>query len=210
VRNNVSYVSTQKNQSTSEMNTDLDLNSAVEINFKSDYLPLNKLAGPGQAAAIRANSRNPDAEPAGASDAAREKRIADARSAETKRSDSLTDLLKSPARTPETPAPATTKPGTAGSPGTGAPNAGAGGANNPATAKTPGAASPPANPAAPGTQPAGTPPGGANTPAPAPGGTAAKTPGASSPPDSSGAPPGGSGGKGNPPPASGGKRRAPA
>jgi hypothetical protein len=100
VRNNVSYVSTQRNQSTSEMNTDLELNSAVEINFKSDYLPLNKLATPNQAAAIRANSRNPEAE----SDAGREKRISDARAAETKRSDSLTELLKPASRPSDAPA----------------------------------------------------------------------------------------------------------
>jgi hypothetical protein len=103
VRNNVSYVSTQRNQSTSEMNTDLELNSAVEINFKSDYLPLNKLATPNQAAAIKANSRNPEAD----GDAAREKRIADARTAEGKRSDSLTGLL-APTRQPPQASPGTT------------------------------------------------------------------------------------------------------
>jgi hypothetical protein len=101
IRNNVSYVSTQKNQSTSEMNTDLDLNSAVEINFKTDYLPLNKLANSNQASAIREHSRNPDAD----ADAAREKRMADARSSETKRSDSLTELLRPSQHAPLTAPP---------------------------------------------------------------------------------------------------------
>jgi hypothetical protein len=60
--NTIGYVSTQKTQTSEEMNTDLDLNSSVEINFKSDYLPLNRLASSGQAEIIRANSRNPTAE----------------------------------------------------------------------------------------------------------------------------------------------------
>src|SRR5262249_41382416 len=37
VENNFSYVSTQRSQNTEEMNTDLDLNSSVELNFRSDY-----------------------------------------------------------------------------------------------------------------------------------------------------------------------------
>jgi hypothetical protein len=96
-RSSISYVSTQKTQSTAELNTDLDLNSSVEINFKSDYVPLNKLAAPGQAEAIRANSRNPAAE---SSDAEREKRIAAARGAESKRSESLDKLLQPTAHPP--------------------------------------------------------------------------------------------------------------
>ncbi len=45
-----------------QMNTDLDLNSSVEINFKSDYLPLNRMASSDQASRIRANTLNPEAE----------------------------------------------------------------------------------------------------------------------------------------------------
>ncbi len=60
--NTIGYVSTQRSQTTEEMNTDLDLNSSVEINFKSDYLPLNRMASQGQAERIRANSLNPDEE----------------------------------------------------------------------------------------------------------------------------------------------------
>jgi hypothetical protein len=62
VSNTIGYVSTQRNQSTEEMNTDLELTSAVEINFKSDYLPLNRVASPGQTDRIRANSLNPGEE----------------------------------------------------------------------------------------------------------------------------------------------------
>ena len=112
-RSNISYVSTQKTQSTQELNTDLDLNSSVEINFKSDYLPLNRLASPGQTEAIRANSRNPDAETA-ASSAEREKRTADARSSESKRMASLDTLLQPTSRSPN-PSTPSAPPGSAGS-----------------------------------------------------------------------------------------------
>ena len=62
IENNISYVSTQQTQTTEEMNTDLDLNSSVEIFFRSDYLPLNQLANTDEINRIRANSRNPAAE----------------------------------------------------------------------------------------------------------------------------------------------------
>jgi len=62
ISENLSYVSTQKEQTTEEMNTDLDLNSAVEVNFKSDYVPLNKLATSQQVGRIQQNSLNPEAE----------------------------------------------------------------------------------------------------------------------------------------------------
>ena len=38
VKNTIGYVSTQRTQTTEEMNTDLDLNSSVELVFKTDYL----------------------------------------------------------------------------------------------------------------------------------------------------------------------------
>ncbi len=62
VSNTIGYVSTQRSQNTEEMNVDLDLNSSVEINFKSDYLPLNRMTTSGQADRIRENSLNPEAE----------------------------------------------------------------------------------------------------------------------------------------------------
>lgn len=64
IKNTIGYVTTEKVQTTEEMKTSLDLNSSVEIEFKSDYLPLNYLATPDQAKRIQANSRNPDAAPA--------------------------------------------------------------------------------------------------------------------------------------------------
>src|SRR5205823_10937181 len=88
--NTIGYVSTQKNQSTEEMNTDLDLNSSVELYFKTDYLPLDRLAGKGQVDRIKVNTLNPDAEERAARQA-REQRVAQARTAEQ---GSLTEMDK--------------------------------------------------------------------------------------------------------------------
>jgi hypothetical protein len=107
--NTIGYVSTQRTQTTEEMNTDLDLNSSVEINFKSDYLPLNRLASSDQVGRIRANTRNPDAEEAKAAEEARAKRAAAAADDQARRS-SLDRIL-----TPSQPtAPAPGAPGTVG------------------------------------------------------------------------------------------------
>ena len=60
--NTISYVSTQRSQATEEINTDLELNSSVELNFRTDYLPLNRIAAQAQADRIRNASLNPAAE----------------------------------------------------------------------------------------------------------------------------------------------------
>src|SRR5215831_12253505 len=62
VKNTIGYVSTQKTQTTEEMNTDLDLDSSVELVFRTDYVPLERLAGTGDVNRIRVNTLNPDAE----------------------------------------------------------------------------------------------------------------------------------------------------
>ncbi|MGH8076103.1 MAG: hypothetical protein ACREPE_02095, partial [Lysobacter sp.] len=59
VESNIGYVSTQRSQNTEELNTDLELNSSVELNFRSDYLPLNQMAAASQAERIRSASINP-------------------------------------------------------------------------------------------------------------------------------------------------------
>jgi hypothetical protein len=90
--NTVGYVNTQRSTSTEEMNTDLDLNSSVEINFKSDYLPLNRMTSPGQAERIRGNTLNPEAEAAAAA-AARSTRVNNARTGEAARVERLNQDL---------------------------------------------------------------------------------------------------------------------
>jgi hypothetical protein len=102
--NTIGYVSTQKTQTTEEMNTDLNLDSSVELVFKTDYLPLDRLAGRDQVDRIKVNTLNPEmernADAVGRS--AREKRI-DA--SETKRWESLDKSIAPPPAPPPKPAP---------------------------------------------------------------------------------------------------------
>jgi hypothetical protein len=109
VSNTIGYVSTQRSQTTEEMNTDLDLNSSVEINFKSDYLPWDRLATPGQARTIRENSRNPSAEQtAGRAETPQERATRAAQSDEARRRE-IDARLNRPA---PIPAPSPGAPGT--------------------------------------------------------------------------------------------------
>ena len=62
VQNTIGYVSTQRSQTTEEMNTDLDLSSNVELIFKTDYVQLDRLAGGPTQERIRVNAMNPEAE----------------------------------------------------------------------------------------------------------------------------------------------------
>ncbi len=96
--NTIGYVSTQQTQTAEEMNTSLDLNSSVEINFKTDYLPLNRMTTPSTAARIEANTLNPDAE--------RERRLAASEAGETARSAAIgTALAPRTAAPPPTSGP---------------------------------------------------------------------------------------------------------
>lgn len=118
MKNTIGYVSTQKQQSSEEMNTDLDLNSSVELVFKTDYLPLDRMAGKGQVDRIKVNTINPDAEEKLASQE-RQARLQGARAADSARNSGLeADLKPSPAA----PAPAKSAPGAA-APAAGAPSA---------------------------------------------------------------------------------------
>lgn len=104
VENNIGYVSTQRSQSSEEMNTDLDLSSSVDINFRSDYVPLNRMATAESAARIRENSLNPDTEAALAK--ARNDRRASQGAAELERQKATAAILTpggtpAPAKTPE-------------------------------------------------------------------------------------------------------------
>lgn len=91
VENTISYVSTERNQRTEEINTDLDLASSVEINFRTDYLPLDRMAPQGQADRIRSATLNPAAETAeaAAAAAARQQRLQTQVGAERDRSAGL-------------------------------------------------------------------------------------------------------------------------
>lgn len=102
MQNTIGYVSTERTQTTEEMNTELDLNSSVEVVFKSDYLPLNRMASASQVAAIRQNSLNP-AEEERAAIAARQQRLQSEITAEGNRSTATVGAL-TPGR-PQAPAP---------------------------------------------------------------------------------------------------------
>jgi hypothetical protein len=95
MQNTIGYVSTQKQQSTEEMNTDLDLNSSVELIFKTDYLPLDRMAGKGQVDRIKVNTINPEAEEKAASQE-RQARLQGARAVDTARDKSIDEALKTP------------------------------------------------------------------------------------------------------------------
>jgi hypothetical protein len=99
MKNTIGYVSTQKQQSTEEMNTDLDLNSSVELIFKTDYVPLDRMAGKGQVDRIKVNTINPEAEEKLASQE-RQARLQGARAADTARDKSLDEALKPPPSPP--------------------------------------------------------------------------------------------------------------
>jgi hypothetical protein len=114
VQSTIGYVSTQRSQTTEEMNTDLDLSSNVELIFKTDYVQLDRLAGGPAQERIRVNALNPDAEAKLASEARTARRAAEGAS-ETARAAKLNEGLARPAPlAPDPPkekaAPAAPKP----------------------------------------------------------------------------------------------------
>ncbi|WP_185735525.1 hypothetical protein [Burkholderia sp. Bp9090] len=64
VQSTIGYVSTDRTQTTESSHADLNLSSGVELVFRTDYVPLNRLAGVGDVERIRVNTINPDSEAA--------------------------------------------------------------------------------------------------------------------------------------------------
>lgn len=108
VENTISYVSTEKTQRSEEINTDLELNSSVELNFHTDYLPLNQMAAQAQADRIRNSTLNPSA-PIPDPSVARNARLQMQQQSEQQRragiDKAVADATKPPASSPA-PAPA--------------------------------------------------------------------------------------------------------
>ncbi|MEM6252891.1 MAG: hypothetical protein AAF821_08210 [Cyanobacteria bacterium P01_D01_bin.156] len=75
LQNTIGYVSTERSHTTEEENVNVELTSSVELNFKSDYIPLNRLANSNQAQKIVANSRNSEFENARKQEATRRAKI---------------------------------------------------------------------------------------------------------------------------------------
>ncbi|UXY14511.1 hypothetical protein N8I74_14460 [Chitiniphilus purpureus] len=123
VENTISYVSTQRTQRTEEINTDVELNSSVELNFRTDHLPLDRMAGGAQAERIRSASLNPAAE-TGQTPAERGARRAAQMQAERERRGNVHSAIGEASRPPPPgaplpiPAPAAPNPATAPPAGT--------------------------------------------------------------------------------------------
>jgi hypothetical protein len=100
VKNTIGYVSTQRTQTTEEMNTDLDLNSSVELIFRTDYFPLERLAGGSDINRIRVNALNPEAEQRIAAEERRVRQTA-RRQEEAERRDQLGTRLSQPQPQPQ-------------------------------------------------------------------------------------------------------------
>lgn len=62
VQNTIGFVTTDRTSTTEELNTSVDLDSGVELIFRTDYIPLDRLATGADAARIRVNTINPQAE----------------------------------------------------------------------------------------------------------------------------------------------------
>ena len=99
VQSTIGYVSTQRSQTTEEMNTDLELSSNVELVFKTDYVQLDRLAGGPAQERIRVNTMNPEAEARLANEARTARRTAEG-AAETARSGELNERLARPGPLP--------------------------------------------------------------------------------------------------------------
>jgi hypothetical protein len=162
--NTIGYVSTERDQTTEEMNTSLDLNSSVELYFKTDYLPLERMAGQGQIDRIKVNTLNPDAEARGAA-TEREQRLASARQSEAARGNELDATLK-PRDVPwrGSPAEAPTPPDLQRAASNASPAAAPPAAPNAPPAAAPSAPKQPAGSAAPGSPPPASPPAAHNAP----------------------------------------------
>jgi hypothetical protein len=160
VENTISYVSTERTQRTEEINTDLELNSSVELNFHTDYLPLNQMAAQAQTDRIRNSTLNPAADIPDPT-AARTARLQAQTTGERERRTGVSDAIAAASRPqPRTPAVPPTAPARTPTPThTPAPTATPTPARTPEPAATPA----PARTATPEATP--TPP---RTPAPAP------------------------------------------
>ncbi len=61
MKNTIGYVSTEKTVTEEAINVELDLDSSVELVFRTDYVPLERLAGADEVKRIQLNSINPTA-----------------------------------------------------------------------------------------------------------------------------------------------------
>jgi hypothetical protein len=117
MQNTIGYVSTERTQTEEEINAEIDLSSSVELIFRTDYVPLERLAGTGDVNRIRVNALNPTEETRLATEArtAREERRSTARTA--RRGDLNTRLAPRNLPAPMTPLDVPEPPGDTASTG---------------------------------------------------------------------------------------------
>ena len=172
MQNTIGYVTTDRTSTTERLNASVDLESGVEIVFRTDYVPLSRLAGVQDVERIRVNTLNPEAEAQRLTAQANARATTD-QARDATREHRFDSVFHAPAALPpstinpsELVGAPTTRTGTTGGTSGGV----TGGTTSGATAK--GGAPPHGTPA-----PAPTPaPGPAPTPAPAPAPTPAPAP----------------------------------
>jgi hypothetical protein len=71
MRNSVTYVSSEKKESSDELNVDANLTGEVDLKFKSDYFPMERFAKPEMIALIQGHTPNPSANAPAAAGAAK-------------------------------------------------------------------------------------------------------------------------------------------
>jgi len=125
VENSISFVSTNRQQNTEEINTSADLNSSVELHFHTDAIPLNRLAAQAQADRIRSASLNPDHEAEATASRAHDERVAGARTGEEARRSGVDGSVRS-----VTPPPMSSEPLRVPTPGSDPAPAGGGAATD--------------------------------------------------------------------------------
>jgi hypothetical protein len=115
VKNTIGYVTTNNASTTEELNTSANLGSSVELIFRSDYVPLARLAGVQEVERIKVNSINPQAEMAAAAREEGQRQAAQRTSEAGRRADVKAALAPRPPA-PQPPAqPAPNQPPTQGS-----------------------------------------------------------------------------------------------
>lgn len=157
VENTISFVSTNRQQSTEEINTSADLNSSVELHFHTDAVPLNRLAAQAQADRVRNASLNPDREAEIAVGRANVDRVAAARTAEETRRGGVDSAVRAVTPPPMSSEPLRAPPAPGSNPAPAAPAASPPPVAAPAPAASPTPAAAPTPAAIPAPAPAAAP-----------------------------------------------------
>ncbi|MGT0194465.1 hypothetical protein ACVHYJ_20850 [Burkholderia pyrrocinia] len=145
VQSTIGYVSTDRTQTTESSHADVNLTSGVELVFRTDYVPLNRLAGVGDVERIRVNTINPDAEAARLSSDRAAQRSAEQADLAARRTSLDGGLRPPPGAAPAASGSAAS--GSAGGAGAGQPSSSPSSSSPPAAAHT-SAPQPPSGPGA--------------------------------------------------------------